>query len=154
MSALPHIVGNLAPISLHLLQVLIQIFLDLFEAIRRESKSINFMPVTHTKPQFVANSSIPLSTLHNQSSTWNIAQRLLELVFDVVQVQDLGTVRFARMFMVIKMWVVIVTVGNLAGEGKEMGAILPEWVNEVFKVGGLVFYRFLRLFNFICQQHL
>lgn len=41
-----------------------------------------------------------------------------------------------------------------AGEGREMGAVLAQRVDEVFEVGGLVFYGLLGFFNFICQQHL
>ena len=55
-----------------------------------------------------------------------MAQRLLELVLDVVKVQDLGAVGFAWMFMVIKMGVVFATVRILAREGKEMGAVLAQ----------------------------
>lgn len=68
MPTLGHIGADPSSIPLDLLQVLVQILLDLFEAVRRQSKSINPMPVTDLKPQFIADSSIALSTSNRRCS--------------------------------------------------------------------------------------
>ena len=75
-------------------------------------------------------------------------------MLDVVELEDLWSVGLAGMLMVIEMWVVLVDAWIFAGEGREMGAVLAQRVDEVFEVGGLVFYGLLGFFNFICQQHL
>ena len=56
--------------------------------------------------------------------------------------------------MVIEMGVVLVDAVIFAGEGRQLVAVLAQRVDEVSEVVGLVFYVFLGLFNFICQQHL
>lgn len=58
------------------------------------------------------------------------------------------------MLMVIEMGVVLVDAVIFAGEGRQLVAVLAQRVDEVSEVVGLVFYGFLGLFNFICQQHL
>lgn len=75
-------------------------------------------------------------------------------MLDVVEVEDLRSVGLAGVFVVIKVGLVLGDAWIFAGEGEEVGAVLAEGVDEVPEVCGLVFYGFLGLFNFICQQHL
>lgn len=77
MPALGHIGRDPWAISLDLLQVLVQILLDLFEAVGGQSKPIDPVPVAHVEPELVADGSIALPAPNRRGAAWNMAQWLL-----------------------------------------------------------------------------